>query len=137
MGGAELLNLLLDTHVWLWSLLEPERLGARATRALGDRKNELWLSPISVWECLVLAGKGRLALDKHPEDWVEEALREAPLKEAMLTNEIALASRRVELPHPDPADRLLAATAKVLGLTLMTADDRLLRVPRLPTFPAA
>ncbi|MEK7474892.1 MAG: type II toxin-antitoxin system VapC family toxin [Candidatus Coatesbacteria bacterium] len=127
------MTLLLDTHVWIWSLLDPGRLGAKTTRLLEDRGNELWLSPISVWECLVLAGKGRLAIEQDPGEWVEEALRRAPMKEAPLTHEIALDSRRVDLPHQDPADRLLAATARVMGLKLVTADDRLIKSPAVPT----
>ena len=61
MGGTAL-RLLLDTHIWLWSALEPGRLSERVSRALDDPKNELWLSPISVWETLVLARKARVAL---------------------------------------------------------------------------
>jgi len=135
MGSPAPLTILLDTHVWIWSLLDPGRLGARAAGLLEDRGNELWLSPISVWECLVLAGKGRLALEREPGEWVEEALRCAPMKEAPLTHEIALESRRIDLPHQDPADRLLAATARVMGLRLLTADERLLKSPSVPTVP--
>jgi PIN domain nuclease of toxin-antitoxin system len=113
--------------------MDPGRLGAKTTRLLEDRGNELWLSPISVWECLILAGKGRLAIEQDPGEWVEEALRRAPMKEAALTHEIALDSRRVDLPHQDPADRLLAATARVMGLRLLTADERLLKAESVPT----
>ncbi|TMB56459.1 MAG: type II toxin-antitoxin system VapC family toxin, partial [Deltaproteobacteria bacterium] len=56
------MNLLLDTHVWLWSHTEPERLTKRVTAAVTDRANDLWLSPISIWEFLLLAQRGRLRL---------------------------------------------------------------------------
>jgi PIN domain nuclease of toxin-antitoxin system len=120
-------RLLLDTHIWLWSLLEPGKLAKRVAGALQDGRNEIWLSPISVWEFLVLVEKGRVILQVDAASWLDEALARAPLKEAALTHEIARQSRLVTLPHQDPADRFLAATAKVLGLTLVTADGRFRR----------
>jgi PIN domain nuclease of toxin-antitoxin system len=54
------MKLLLDTHIWRWSVLEPVRLSKRATRALGNPANELWVSPISTWELLLLCRKGRV-----------------------------------------------------------------------------
>ena len=48
------MKLLLDTHIWLWSVLEPHRLSRRVAKALQDSSNELWLSPISIWELIVL-----------------------------------------------------------------------------------
>ena len=48
------MRLLLDTHIWLWSLIEPERLGKRTRNELRDPENELWLSPVSTWEALTL-----------------------------------------------------------------------------------
>ena len=122
------MKLLLDTHIWLWSLLEPDRLSRRVAQALKNPANELWLSPISTWEVGVLVRKRRLELGQEVGAWVARALSEVPLKEAPLTHEIALEAPSIALPHQDPADRFLAATAKVLGLTLVTEDARLLEV---------
>lgn len=123
------MNLLLDTHVWLWSHVEPERLGKRAASALRSPANELWLSPISVWEFLLLAERGRVRLQPglEPPDWIDAALARVPMRDAALTREVAARSRAVRLEHEDPADRFLAATAEVHELTLVTADERLLR----------
>jgi PIN domain nuclease of toxin-antitoxin system len=122
-------NLLLDTHVWLWGHTEPERLTKRVAAALADDSNQLWLSPVSVWEFLVLAERGRVRVHggTPPADWVEAALSRAPMHEAPLSREVAMRSRSVRLDHEDPADRFLAATADVYDLTLVTADERLLR----------
>jgi PIN domain nuclease of toxin-antitoxin system len=117
------LNLLLDTHIWIWSKLDPKRLGKRATEELSNASNELWLSPISVWEALTLMQKGRIRVE-NPFAWVERAGEQ--LREAPLTREIVSTGLALPLPHADPADRFLAATAKVLKLTLVTADQRLL-----------
>lgn len=121
------MKLLLDTHIWLWSLVEPERLGRRVTAALGAAGTEIWVSPISVWELLLLVEKGRVVIDGDPEDWIETAWSRAPIREAPINREVALRSRSVRVPHQDPADRFLAATAEVYDLTLVTDDRHLLR----------
>lgn len=123
------MKLLLDTHIWLWALLEPERLTAKVRSALESPENELWLSPISIWEAVILAERGRIAINASPVEWVQEMVRAIPRREAPLTHEIAVTSRHLSLPHQDPADRFLAATARVMGLTLVTADERLLQSP--------
>ncbi len=133
--GDLTLRLLLDTHIWLWSLLEPEHLSRRVERELRSETNELWLSPISTWEILVLAEKGRVVLNVEARQWIEEALGAAPMREAPLTHEIVRASRRIHLPHQDPADRFLAATAKVLDLVLVTADSRLMGSKEFEVLP--
>jgi PIN domain nuclease of toxin-antitoxin system len=118
-------KLLLDTHIWIWSLLEPARLTPRIAKALNNPTNERWLSPISIWECMILVEKGRIKLDIGVEDWIARALTEFPAMEAPLTAEVVLAMNKIHLPHRDPADAFLAATAKVFQLTLVTADARL------------
>jgi PIN domain nuclease of toxin-antitoxin system len=125
------LRLLLDTHIWLWSLIEPERLGKRTRHELKDRTNELWLSPVSTWEALTLHDKGRVYLAPDTREWI--ARNTAPFREASLTHEIATASQFLRLAHRDPADRFLAATALVLGLTLVTADAHLLGLGEIAT----
>lgn len=120
------MKLLLDTHIWIWALLDPDRLAPAVRAALEAPENELWLSPISVWEALLLIERGRVTVDTTAVDWVERMSRTLPRREAALTHDIAVASRQLDLPHQDPADRFLAATARVLGLTLVTADERLL-----------
>ena len=117
---------LLDTHILLWSLREPERLSTNVQGLLRSPKSELWLSPISLWECLILANKGRLKLSPDAQTWGRNLLKTSPLREARLTFEVALRSREITLPHEDPADRFLAATASVYDLTLITADTKLL-----------
>jgi PIN domain nuclease of toxin-antitoxin system len=126
------LKLLLDTHIWLWSLQDRERLGSRVEKELRDSSNEVWLSPISTWEALLLHFKGRIHLHTdNLERWRGEAT--APFREALLTHEIAFAARQLPIPSRDPADRFIAATAWVLGLTLVTADVMLLGLGDIAT----
>jgi PIN domain nuclease of toxin-antitoxin system len=124
------LNLLLDTHIWIWSKGNPARLNKRVEAELSNPANELWLSPVSVWEALTLMQKGRIRMD-NPFVWVETAAEQ--LREAPLTWEIVRVGMALTLPQADPADRFLAATAKVLKLTLVTADQRLLGLGEIAT----
>jgi PIN domain nuclease of toxin-antitoxin system len=118
-------KLLLDTHIWIWSLLEPSKITPRIAKALENPANEKWLSPISVWEFRVLVEKGRVKLNMGFEEWIAQAFTESSPREAPLTTEVVLALSKIQLPHRDPADAFLAATAKVFQLTLVTADTRL------------
>jgi PIN domain nuclease of toxin-antitoxin system len=116
-------KLLLDTHVWLWRTLEPERVSAPAEKAIADPDNELLLSPISTWETLVLARKGRIDLHPSPSEWVLDALRRSAPTAAPLSHGIALRSEALDgFASDDPADRFLVATALELDLHLVTAD---------------
>jgi PIN domain nuclease of toxin-antitoxin system len=117
------MKLLLDTHIWIWSKLTPKKLGRRTGLELSNAKNELWLSPVSVWEALALMQKGRIGID-NPYAWVKQATER--VREAPLTIEIVMTGLALSFPHADPVDRFLAGTAKVLGLTLVTNDRNLL-----------
>ncbi len=130
------MGFLLDTHIWLWSLLDPDRIGDSAMHALRSREDEFHLSPINVWEALLLAERGRVALDPDPHRWVRKAMSIAPVAEAPLTMDVALTSRTVDAAYQDPADRFIVATAKVHDLTLVTADARLLRCRDVEVLPS-
>jgi PIN domain nuclease of toxin-antitoxin system len=121
----------LDTHIWIWMLEEPKRLARRVQQELQNEENELWLSPISTWEVLLLHSKRKIQLQIAAADWIERATQD--FREAPLTHEIVAVSQQLPLPHADPADRFIAATAKVLGLTLLTADAHLLGLGEIAT----
>jgi PIN domain nuclease of toxin-antitoxin system len=125
------MKLLLDTHIWIWSISEPQRLTRRVARELDSAQNQLWLSPISIWETLILHRKGRLKIPEGFSTWVTRALTTMPLTEAPLTFEVADALSTINLPHADPADMFLAASAKAFGLTLVTSDRNLLRTSEI------
>jgi PIN domain nuclease of toxin-antitoxin system len=83
-----------------------------------------------MWEALTLMKKGRIRMT-DPFEWVERAVEQ--MREAPLTHEIVRVGLAIPLPHADPADRFLAATAKVLKLTLVTADQKLLGLGEIST----
>jgi PIN domain nuclease of toxin-antitoxin system len=121
------MKLLLDTHILLWSLSDPEKLPTRIKGALEDKSNDLWISPITIWEILLLNEKGRIQI-QHGDciKWIKNLLKTLPFKEAPLNHEVAIKSRQVDLPHQDPADRFLLATAIIYNLTLLTVDEKIL-----------
>jgi PIN domain nuclease of toxin-antitoxin system len=127
------LRLLLDTHIWLWSLQSPHRVGNRVRMELENPFNEIWLSPVSIWEALILQSRKRIVVLPNIAKWVEKAA--APFREASLSHEIVRVSRELPLPHQDPVDRFLVATARVLDLTLVTADKTLLSLPQIASLP--
>lgn len=129
------MNLLLDTHIWIWIADHPQRLGRRTTRLLAAPQNHVWLSAVSVWEFIVLTRKGRFSKIRDPYPWLERALTEWPFQEAALTTEIVLEAGRFELAHGDPSDRLLIASARVLDCVLVTQDDKIIESGAVATIP--
>lgn len=120
------MRLLLDTHVWLWQLLDTNRLSPAAAEALRDPAHELHLSSISAWEFLVPCREGRLAVDGDPVRWLHSALRHSPVTVVGLDLVTAIRSEQLaDWPHADPADRFLVATALEKDMTLLTADRRI------------
>jgi PIN domain nuclease of toxin-antitoxin system len=125
--------LLLDTHVVLWATFNEARLGRRVAKAinLASRENRLAVSAITPWEIGLLAGKKRINLYKDVLEWVKDALAKPGVSLVPLEPEIAVASTRLPFEmHPDPADRILVATARHLGATLVTADQSLLALAK-------
>lgn len=129
------MKLLLDTHVILWSAAEPEKLPSKIVEELKKELNELWFSPISVWEILLLAEKERVVIKADHEKSIRKMFKKLPFREAVINQEVAIQSRKINLPHQDPADRFLAATAIVYDLTLVTADRRLIDAKGFSVLP--
>jgi PIN domain nuclease of toxin-antitoxin system len=113
---------LLDTHVFLWSLLGDERLSARARTLLEDTRNEVYFSAASAFEIALKVTKGRLELPEPPETLIPSRL--ATFAYEALPIGVDHAVRAAQLPpiHADPWDRLLIAQAQLEGLPIISAD---------------
>ena len=127
------MKLLLDTHIWLWYALGDSQLSENLQSLIAADTTELWLSPISVWEVLLLTEKGRISLQLDAATWIDQSLKALSIHEAALNHQIAILSRQVNLSHQDPADRFIAATALHYQLQLATVDARLTNVDWLQT----
>ena len=130
------MKLLLDTHIWLWMVIDPGQLSESAMDVVADPDNALHLSAVTYWEIALLAEGGRIDLGGDTRSWIDCALREFPVLDLAMTREVAVASQEFVDLHKDPADRFLAATARTYGLQLATRDARLLAAPDVPTFAA-
>jgi PIN domain nuclease of toxin-antitoxin system len=129
------MRLLLDTHIWIWALHSPEKLGRRLRRELGRAGNELYLSPVSIWEAHHLIRRKRLRVRQGFAPWLDEVMAQVPLREAPFTFAVAADAARIDLPQSDLGDIFLAATALVFDLTLATSDSQLLACSWLKTLP--
>jgi PIN domain nuclease of toxin-antitoxin system len=126
------MKLLLDTHIWIWSISQPEKLSLAIRRVLQNPKNEIYVSPVSVWEVCHLVRRGRLKTKLRLSAFLDQTLA-GPFREAPFTFAVAAVAAGPELPQSDPGDLFLTATASVLGLTLVTSDEQLLACKRLKT----
>lgn len=123
--------LLLDTHTLVWSVQDSPKLGPQAKRTINQaaRESRVAVSAITPWEIALLVSKDRLQLGVEVMQWIHVALAKPGVKLAPLEPEIAVASTRLPFEiHGDPADRILVATARHLGATLVTADGELLEL---------
>jgi PIN domain nuclease of toxin-antitoxin system len=125
------MRLLLDTHIWLWSIREPHKLSSEVHRALASLGNELFLSPASLWEVLIQVEKKRLNLREDLAQWFAQSIQDLHLQEVPVDWKVIHEMRFILPNHKDPADRFLAATAIAHDLVLVTADTKLTGVPGL------
>ena len=124
------MRLLLDTHVLIWLINGDAALSREAKQEIDDASvnQETLVSVVCFWEIGMLQVKRRLRLESSVLDWTRDAVNRPGIKVTPLTPEIAVASSF--LPgrfHHDPADRMIVATARETGATLVTRDRRILR----------
>lgn len=134
MGSDEMI--VVDTHVLLWSVIAPENLSAKAKKLLKQEedKGRIFVSSISVWEIYLLVKKGRIRLSIDTDRWVEQLERLPFVEFISIDNRIAATS--VTLPgefHGDPADRIIVATAREMGVSLLTIDEKIRNYPHVQT----
>lgn len=119
------MRLLLDTHVWIWWLTDPDRLSRPAHSSLRDPDSQLYLSPASTWELMVKSAAGRVTVAGSVEALVEEAITASGVLPLPIEHSHALRLRQLPAHHRDPFDRMLVAQAQADGLILVTADRQL------------
>ena len=128
------MRVLLDTHVWIWTQEQPQRLGRRAKRLLTGAAHDTTVCPVSTLEVSRLVAAGDIQLSIPLAEWVAQSLAELNAETVSITHDVAMDA--YALPgafHADPADRILVAAARRNGLTLITADDRILSYAHVRT----
>lgn len=135
-GRSERLKVLLDTHILLWWLGPSNRLSSSQKEIIEQAGPEqpLWVSEISLWEIATLHSLNRIELRLPLRDWLEKATATPLVRRLGISP--AVAAEVAALPdsfHRDPADRILVATARVYGATLLTKDQRILKAGIIST----
>ncbi len=130
------MNALLDTHILLYWFGKDTRLSKRQKRILKQAGSDrpLLVSDITLWEIANLSSLGRIRLNQPLRDWLEAATAPPLVRRVGLSPAIAAAV--ASLPstfHRDPADRIIMATAQILGATLLTHDSRMIDADLVPT----
>ena len=121
------LDLLFDTHSFIWWADEPTKLSATALATLEDENSRLFLSDVSIWEMQIKVQLGKMKLKLPLLDLIESQKRDNDVKILPITTEHILALDGLPFHHKDPFDRLLIAQSKVENFTIVTLN---------PEFPA-
>lgn len=132
--GSMQVKYLLDTHIWIWWNMSPEKLSQKVKSLIvnPDKYDELLLSTISIWEFCKLLEKGRLVISCDTEEWIKEALSMFKLRVVELSPIISLKSTILPLPfNDDPADQIIVATGREEKATIITKDKRILDYPHI------
>ena len=118
--------ILLDTHVWIWLSLERYKLLSTKSKKVINSADQKWISAISCWELAKLVEKNRIGFSIPTLTWIRRSLNQYDIKVADLSPDIAVESTALRGFHKDPADQIIAATSRILGIPLVTSDKRIL-----------
>jgi PIN domain nuclease of toxin-antitoxin system len=133
VGGSEVKDIILDTHVWIWATIDDRAsLSPRGLKLIKEAKTK-WVSTISCWELAKLVERKRIGFSIPVLDWIKRSINEMNISLADLSPEIAVESTQLKGFHKDPADQIIVATSRVLGLPLLTSDRRILDFPDVET----
>ena len=127
------MDLLLDTHIWIWlSLKKKKSLSAKSRKAINSADHK-WISAISCWELAKLVEKKRIGFSIPTLIWIRRSLNQFNIKVADLSPEIAVESTVMRGIHSDPADQIIVATSRIVGLPLVTSDRKILKFSEVET----
>lgn len=131
------MELLLDTHVWVWASEEVSRLGPHMKKLLLDISNPRSVCTVSTLEIARLVWGGEIKLSIPLEEWIQRTIADLRAQTITVSDEIAVEAYSLPEPfHRDPADRQLVACARLNGATLATADERILAYTHVRTIDA-
>ena len=135
-ASASLAMILLDTHAWLWLCLDPKQLSTAATRAIrrAVAADGLAVASISLWEVAMLVSRGRVHPEGSPDAWLGSLVERSDVTVREITPAVAALAAQFPDQFPaDPADRLIAATARAGGMSLVSRDARIRASPLVET----
>ena len=124
------MKVLLDTHLLLWTLIEPHKLSAKAEFILQNTRNVFYYSTVSVWEVAIKHAKNKANMSISGTEFIRYC-EQAGFKKLELDDRHVIALETLRLKenaaeHKDPFDKILLSQAKADGLTFVTHDDKFL-----------
>lgn len=114
---------LLDTHIFIWWILDHPKLSKTLREIIADSTTELFFSCASAWEIVIKATLGKLSLPENPAEWVRKHLDLNRIHALPITVQHALMLHELPSLHKDPFDRIMVAQAKCEDLTIITDDE--------------
>jgi len=126
-------QILLDTHVWIWLSIDARQSLSRQAQEAIRSGSHKWISAISCWELANLVERRRLGFTIPTLNWIRQSLTENDIRIADLTPEIAVESTKLQGFHRDPADQIIVATSRVLGMPVVTSDQRIIHFGNVET----
>lgn len=127
------MNLLLDTHVVLWWLDDPELLDRQARGAIADNRTNVYVSAVSIWEIVLKKSIGKLQL---PDEDIRDVIEQCRFQTLPLSADHACTLERLPSVHRDPFDRMIIAQALFEKMTLVTRDRKILSYDLIAKLPA-
>jgi len=118
------MNLLLDTHTFLWWITDDPQLSKKIRELIGDGRNRIYWSAASSWEVAIKFALGRLPLPYLPEQFLPDALARNRIESLPITDLHAFRAGQLPRHHRDPFDRILIAQAQVESLVLLSNDPQ-------------
>jgi PIN domain nuclease of toxin-antitoxin system len=116
-------NILIDTHIFLWLFGQSNRISTNVLNLLRNQNNSVYFSAASSWEIAIKYGNGKLQLPDKPEIFIPDRVKKANFKLLDITHEHALAVASLPIIYKDPFDRLLITQANAENFSLLSADS--------------
>ena len=129
------MKLLLDTHIFLWLIDDDKRLSDRYRQIIHNLDNEIYLSVVSIWECVIKYQIGKLDFSDSPEIYLPQQRKKHLIKTLTVDENSIAQLTKLPLLHKDPFDRLIMAQALQHNLIIMTEDKSILAYPDIQLLP--
>ena len=128
------MKVLLDTHIFLWLIDGDDRLDSLWQQEINNPHNQIFLSVVSVWECIIKHQIGKFNFPQSPEIYLPQKRKEHLIKSLVINEKSLHYIKKLPLLHKDPFDRLLISQSLQDNLTIMTKDKAILEYPNLNIF---
>lgn len=125
------MKLLLDTHIFLWFIGDDSQLSESFHQEIKNSDNEIFLSVVSIWECVIKYQLGKLSFPEHPDSYLPKKRKQHLIKSIIVDENSLVYLKKLDLLHKDPFDRLLMCQSLQYNLTIVTEDQTVLAYPNI------